>query len=301
MSITRLIQILSGIVIVSSIIVLILQINTSEQLMGNLEATVTTVSAEVQTTAPPTVPVTPGEPVVIVVTSTPTPTSSPTVQAPESSNNIYANLSLSLKTHTVVAGDNLYRLAQTYHTSVDALMQVNYLSSTTIYVGTVLLIPYSSITPTPDVVATRVEDVAATVEAVSITTEMNATTIAETAVAMAVTVEEIESTTEALVTVNTTTQTGAVENNNEKEPSLLEKLSPIAQLLAPGGILTLIVSTYVDLQTNRHAPGTASSREKEQTNLELLRLEVEQKKVDVEKSKRELEVFIRQHRGDIQR
>ena len=44
-------------------------------------------------------------------------------------------------TYTVQSGDTLWRLSQKFGTTVDKLMELNHLSSTTIYIGQVLVIP----------------------------------------------------------------------------------------------------------------------------------------------------------------
>ena len=54
-------------------------------------------------------------------------------------------------THTVVAGDTLYKLAATYNSSVDAIMKANNLQSTVLSIGQVLRIPTSGEIETPPV------------------------------------------------------------------------------------------------------------------------------------------------------
>jgi len=49
--------------------------------------------------------------------------------------------------HIVRAGENLFRISLRYGTTVQAIMQANYLTSTTIYIGQQLIIPGSDVPP----------------------------------------------------------------------------------------------------------------------------------------------------------
>jgi LysM repeat protein len=68
-----------------------------------------------------------GTSLVAPATGVPAPTSKPSGSAP--------------KTYTVVAGDNLFRIALRFNTTVAALQAANGLTSIYIYVGQVLIIP----------------------------------------------------------------------------------------------------------------------------------------------------------------
>ena len=69
---------------------------------------------------------------------TPTPSPSP-VPAPQGC------------VHNVVSGDNLFRLAIKYNTTVDQLRQVNQLLSDTLHIGQQLLVPAADCSPTPHI------------------------------------------------------------------------------------------------------------------------------------------------------
>ncbi|MCY6355004.1 LysM peptidoglycan-binding domain-containing protein [Clostridium sp. ZS2-4] len=55
---------------------------------------------------------------------------------------------VSTSTYTVVSGDSLWKISLKFNTTVDAIMQANNLTNTTIYIGQALTIPSSSPTTT---------------------------------------------------------------------------------------------------------------------------------------------------------